>query len=43
MDEAMPHRFAFDRASVRTYDRDGRLHVEITNISKAAVNAYVGR
>jgi hypothetical protein len=34
---------AFDRASVRTYDRDGRLHVEITNISKAAVNPYIGR
>jgi uncharacterized protein len=34
---------AFDRASVRTYDRDGRLHVEITNISKATVNPYIGR
>jgi hypothetical protein len=33
MDLARPHGFAFDRASVRTYDRDGRLHVEITNIS----------
>jgi hypothetical protein len=38
-----PHGLAFDRASVRTYDRDGRLHVEITNISKAAVNPYIGR
>lgn len=34
---------AFDRASVRTTDRDGRLHVEVTNISKAAVNPYLGR
>ena len=34
---------AFDRASVRTVDRDGRLHVEVTNISKAAVNPYLGR
>jgi len=41
--EARPHGLAFDRASVRTYDRDGRLHVEITNISKAAVNPYIGR
>jgi hypothetical protein len=38
-----PHGLAFDRASVRTYDRDGRLHVEVTNISKAAVNPYIGR
>lgn len=34
---------AFDRASVRTVDVDGRLHVEISNISKAAVNPYLGR
>lgn len=34
---------AFDRASVRMVDEDGRLHVEITNISKAAVNPYYGR
>lgn len=33
---------AFDRASVRTVDVDGRMHVEITNISKAAVNPYRG-
>jgi uncharacterized protein len=37
------HGLAFDRASVRTYDRDGRLHVQVTNISKAAVNPYIGR
>lgn len=34
---------AFDRASVRTIDVDGRLHVEITNISKANVCPYLGR
>jgi hypothetical protein len=34
---------AFDRASVRTIDADGRMHVEITNISKACVNPYFGR
>ena len=34
---------ALDRASVRTYDRDGRLHVATTNISKAAINEYIGR
>ncbi|MVW80185.1 DUF2213 domain-containing protein [Bordetella sp. 02P26C-1] len=33
---------AFDRASVRTVDQDGRLHVAITNISKATVNPYRG-
>lgn len=35
-------RFAFDRASVRTYDSDGHLHVAVANISKAAVNPYRG-
>lgn len=34
---------ALDRASVREIDEDGRLHVEITNISKATVNPYVGK
>jgi hypothetical protein len=33
---------AFDRASVRRYDDDGRLHVAITNISKANVCQYYG-
>jgi len=33
---------AFDR-SARTYDADGRLHVALTNISKATVNPYYGR
>lgn len=33
---------AFDR-SMRRYDADGRLHVEITRISKATVNPYYGR
>ncbi|MFL9904266.1 DUF2213 domain-containing protein [Paraburkholderia fungorum] len=35
-------RLAFDRASVRTTDQDGRLHVAVTNISKAIVNPYLG-
>jgi len=33
---------AFDR-SARSYDADGRLHVRVSNISKAAVNPYYGR
>lgn len=33
---------AFDRASVRRYDDDGRLHVAVTNISKANVCQYYG-
>lgn len=36
-------RFALDRDSVRAVDHDGRLHVEVANISKATVNPYVGR
>lgn len=35
-------RLAFDRASVRTYDHDGRLHVAITPISKANLCPYLG-
>lgn len=34
---------AFDRDSVRRYDNDGRLHVEVTNISKANVCPYRGK
>lgn len=34
-------RLAFDR-SMRTKDADGRLHVELTPISKACVNGYRG-
>lgn len=34
---------AFDRLSLRSYDVDGRLHVEKCNISKATVNPYYGR
>jgi hypothetical protein len=34
---------AFDRASVRHNDPDGRLHVDITNISKANVCPYLGK
>ena len=35
--------YAFDRASVRTVDADGRLHVAVTNISKANVCPYLGK
>jgi hypothetical protein len=34
---------AFDRSSVRAYDEDGRLHIDIANISKACVSPYWGR
>ena len=36
---------AFDRAteSVRSIDADGRMHVEVSNISKATVNPYLGK
>src|SRR4029077_115521 len=34
---------AFDRASVRSIDQDGHLHVSESNISMAAVNPYIGR
>lgn len=33
---------AFDRQSVRSVDADGRLHVALTNISKANVSPYYG-
>lgn len=37
-----PVLMAFDRGSVRSYDADGRLHVALTNISKANVSPYYG-
>lgn len=44
MDRALvrPAVVAFDRASVRTVDQDGRLHVALSNISKATVSPYYG-
>ncbi|ELX9578583.1 DUF2213 domain-containing protein [Escherichia coli] len=36
-------KFAFDKASVRTYDADGKMHVALTPISKANICAYYGR
>ncbi|KPA87297.1 hypothetical protein PF66_06207 [Pseudomonas asplenii] len=36
-------KLAFDRATMRLIDVDGRLHVKVSNISKAAVNPYYGR
>jgi len=35
-------KFAFDR-SKRDIDQDGRLHVSMSNISKAAINPYLGK
>jgi uncharacterized protein len=34
--------FAFDRASVRRYDADGRLHVRTAVLSMACVSPYLG-
>lgn len=34
---------AFDRATVRSFDKDGRLHIEVTPISKANICPYYGR
>lgn len=42
MNKQKHHGLAFDRATVRTIDVDGRMHVEISNISKATVNPYRG-
>lgn len=36
-------RLALDKLSMRSFDADGRLHVEKCNISKATVNPYYGR
>jgi hypothetical protein len=33
---------AYDRASVRAYDSDGRLHISLAPLSKSAVNPYLG-
>lgn len=41
--QASDDAIALDRASVREVDQDGRLHVEITNISKANVCPYLGK
>jgi hypothetical protein len=35
--------FAFDRASVRSYDHDGRLHLTLCHISKSNVCPYLGK
>lgn len=34
---------AFDKLSMRSFDVDGRLHVEKCNISKSTVNPYLGK
>jgi hypothetical protein len=38
-----PHKMAFDKRSVRSYDRDGQMHVERTPIAKANVCEYFGK
>lgn len=38
-----PEALAFDRATVRSVDAFGKMHVEVSNISKGAVNPYIGR
>lgn len=38
-----PEALAFDRATVRSVDAFGKMHVEVSNISKGAVNPYLGR
>lgn len=40
--QAQDTALAFDRDSVRNYDADGRLHVLMSHISKAAINEYLG-
>ena len=35
-------KLALDRDSVRSIDKDGRMHVAVTNLSKATVNPYKG-
>lgn len=39
---AAMHGLAFDKATVRSFDVDGRLHVAMNNISKASVDPYYG-
>lgn len=36
-------RLAFDKATARTFDKDGRLHVAVSHIGKACVSPYQGR
>lgn len=42
MKQPNQHGLAFDRSTVRRIDVDGRMHVEVSNISKATVNPYRG-
>jgi hypothetical protein len=37
------HGLAYDKQSVRSYSKDGHLHVEEVNISKACINPYLGK
>jgi hypothetical protein len=38
----MPDNLAYDKSSARVYDKDGRLHLESSHISKACVSPYLG-
>jgi len=38
----LPVDLAYDKSSARVYDKDGRLHLESTHISKAGVCPYIG-
>jgi len=42
-DDSSHEVIAFDKASVRSYDQDGRMKVERSTISKAIVSPYIGR
>jgi 8-oxo-dGTP pyrophosphatase MutT (NUDIX family) len=41
--EMIVNALAFDRESMRQYDKDGRLHVEKSPISKAQIAGYLGK
>lgn len=43
MKKINPDRLAFDRATVRTYSKDGVMHVKVSPISKAMICPYYGR
>ncbi len=38
-----PAAIAMDKATVRTFDADGRMHVAVSHISKATVSPYFGK
>jgi hypothetical protein len=42
LDSALRLPLAFDKESVRTFDKDRRMHVEVSNLTKACVSPYRG-